>query len=448
MASAVEQFASNLNFKAFSKATELNKRVLFTLGALLVFRLGTYVPLPGINTEALKAMMSQHANGILGMFNMFAGGAVGRMAIFALGVMPYISASIIIQLLVTAIPFLEGLKNDGDAGRRIIAQYTRYGALALAVFQSYGIALALESGLGSNYHLVIDPGWSFRFTSMVTLIGGTMLLMWFGEQITTRGIGNGSSLIIFSGIVAQLPAAFFSLLSANRYGNLSSIMVIAIIALVVGVVFFVIYIERAQRRLLIQYPKRQMGNRIFQGESSHLPLKLNTAGVIPPIFASSLLMLPATLANFSSHMPHWIQSLAYSFGRGQPLYLISFAFLVTFFCFFYTSIVFNPADTADQLKKQSGFIPGYRPGSRTAEYIDYVLTRITAIGAIYIVAICLFPEIIRLLIPVIPFQLGGTSLLIVVTVTLDTIAQIQGYLMTHQYESLIKKSRLRKGRKS
>lgn len=446
MASAVEQLASNLDFKAFSKATELKQRILFTLVVLLVFRLGTYIPLPGINTDALKMMMAQHASGMLGMFNMFAGGAVGRMAVFALGVMPYISASIIVQLLVTAVPALESLKNEGDAGRRTIAQYTRYGALLLAIFQSYAITLALESGMGTNYHLVIEPGWGFRFIAMVTLIGGTMLLIWLGEQITSRGIGNGASLIIFSGIVAQLPSAFFSLLSASRYGNLSSFAVVAIIALILAVVFVVVFAERAQRRLLIQYPKRQMGNRVFQGESSHLPLKLNTAGVIPPIFASSLLMLPATLTNFSSHMPHWVQGLAYDFGRGQPLYMISFAILVIFFCFFYTSIVFNPADTAEQLKKQSGFIPGYRPGARTAEYIDYVLTRITVIGAIYIVAICLLPEVIRMLVPVIPFQLGGTSLLIVVSVTLDTVAQIQGYLMTHQYEALIKKSKLRKGK--
>lgn len=446
MASAVEQLASNINLKSFSKATELKSRILFTLGALFVFRIGTYIPMPGTNTEALRMMMEQHSNGVLGMFNVFAGGAVGRMALFALGIMPYISASIIIQLLTSIVPSLESLKKDGEAGRKVIMQYTRYGALLLAVLQAYGISLALESGMGTSYHLVINPGWYFRFSTIITLVGGTIFLMWLGEQITNRGIGNGSSLIIFTGIVAQLPAIFVRLLSANQYGNISGIALLLVILLVFAVVFFVVYMERAQRRLLIQYPKRQMGNNLYKGESSHLPLKLNTAGVIPPIFASSILMLPATITNFSHNMPHWVQSVSYALGHGQPLYIILFAILVVFFSFFYTSAVFNPVDTAEQLKKQSGFIPGYRPGARTAEYIDYVLTRITAIGAVYIAAICLLPEIVRMFIPVIPFQLGGTSLLIVVTVTLDTVAQIQGYLMVHQYEGLIKKSKLRRGR--
>lgn len=446
MASAVEQLASNLNFKSFQKATELKQRILFALMALLVFRIGTYIPIPGINTEALKAMMNQHSSGVLGMFNVFAGGAIGRMAIFALGIMPYISASIIVQLLVSVIPSLESLKKEGSSGRKIIMQYTRYGALALAILQSYGIALALEAGMGTTYHLVIDPGWFFRFSVVITLVGGTLFLMWLSEQITDRGIGNGSSLIIFSGIVTQLPNAFFRLLSANQYGNISIFLILAIIALILGVIFVIVCVERAQRRLLVQYPKRQMGNKIYQGESSHLPLKLNTAGVIPPIFASSLLMLPATINNFSHNMPKWVQNTAYALSHGQPLYIITFTILIVFFCFFYTSIVFNPVDTAEQLKKQSGFIPGYRPGIRTAEYIDYVLTRITAVGAIYIAAICLLPEIVRMFFPVVPFQLGGTSLLIVVTVTLDTVGQVQGYLMTHQYENLLKKAKLRKGK--
>lgn len=447
MASAAEQLASNINFGAFSRATELKKRIWFTLGALLVFRLGTYIPLPGINAEALKSMVTQHAEGVLGMFNMFAGGAVERMAIFALGIMPYISASIIVQLMTTIVPALETLKKDGESGRKIINQYTRYGTVLLAVLQAYGIAFALESGMGTSYQLVLDPGWAFRFTTVVTLVGGTMFLMWLGEQITSRGVGNGISLIIFSGIVAQLPQAFWQILSANQHGNLSAIAVIAIFILVIAVVIGVVFIERAQRRILIQYPKRQVGNRVFQGDSSHLPLKLNTAGVIPPIFASSLLMLPATINNFSSTMPEWFKNIAFSLGHGQPLYLILFAFLICFFCFFYTAIVFNPTETADQLKKQSGFIPGIRPGERTAEYIDYVLTRITVIGAIYIVFICLLPEFVRMAVPVIPFQLGGTSLLIVVTVTLDTVAQIQGYLIAHQYEGLLKKSKLRGGKR-
>ena len=447
MASAVEQLASNLNFKSFAKATELKQRILFTFAALFVFRIGTYIPIPGINTESLKLMMNQHSSGVLGMFNVFAGGAIGRMAIFALGIMPYISASIIVQLLVSIVPSLEGLKKEGNAGKKVIMQYTRYGALLLSVFQAYGISLALEAGMGTSYHLVIDPGWIFRFSVVTTLVGGTIFLMWLSEQITNRGIGNGSSLIIFSGIVAQLPSAFFRLLTANQYGNLSVFAILTVMILVIAVVFVVVCVERAQRRLLVQYPKRQMGNKIYQGESSHLPLKLNTAGVIPPIFASSLLMLPATINNFSHNMPKWLQNTAYALGHGQPLYIVVFAALSLCFCFFYTSVVFNPLETAEQLKKQSGFIPGYRPGVRTAEYIDYVLTRVTAIGALYITVICLLPEIVRMFLPIVPFQLGGTSLLIVVTVTLDTVGQIQGYLMTHQYENLIRKAKLRKGKK-
>jgi len=448
MASAAEQLASNLNFSTFSRATELKKRIWFTLGALLIFRLGTYIPIPGMNTEALKAMVAQHANGVIGVFNLFAGGAVGRMAIFALGIMPYISASIIVQLLTSVIPSLEALKKEGESGRTIINQYTRYGTVLLAIVQAYGIAIAMESGMGTSYQLVVDPGWFFRISAVITLLGGTMFLMWLGEQVTSRGVGNGISLIIFAGIVAELPSAFVQLLTAGREGNLPGFAVVAILVLIVVVIAVVVFFERAQRRLLIQYPKRQVGNRMFQGDSSHLPLKLNTSGVIPPIFASSLLMLPATIINFSSNMPQWLQSIAFSLGHGQPLYLIIFAALMAFFCFFYTAIVFNPKDTADQLKKQSGFIPGIRPGERTAEYIDYVLTRITVIGAIYLIVVCLLPEFVRMMFPVIPFQLGGTSLMIVVTVTLDTVAQIQGHLVAHQYEGLIKKSKLRGGRRN
>lgn len=448
MASAAEQLASNLNFSTFSRATELKKRIWFTLGALLIFRLGTYIPVPGMNTEALKAMVAQHANGVIGVFNLFAGGAVGRMAIFALGIMPYISASIIVQLLTSVIPSLEALKKEGEAGRTIINQYTRYGTVLLAIVQAYGISIAMESGMGTSYQLVVDPGWFFRISAVITLVGGTMFLMWLGEQVTSRGVGNGISLIIFSGIVAELPSAFVQLLTAGREGNLSGFAVVAILVLIVVVIAVVVFFERAQRRILIQYPKRQVGNRMFQGDSSHLPLKLNTSGVIPPIFASSLLMLPATVTNFSTNMPQWLQSIAFSLGHGQPLYLIIFAALMAFFCFFYTAIVFNPKDTADQLKKQSGFIPGIRPGERTAEYIDYVLTRITVIGAVYLIVVCLLPEFVRMMFPVIPFQLGGTSLMIVVTVTLDTVAQIQGHLVAHQYEGLIKKSKLRGGRRN
>jgi preprotein translocase subunit SecY len=440
MASAAEQLAANLNFSAFSKAEELKKRIWFTLGALLVYRLGTYVPLPGINLEALQQAFQQQQQGILGMFNMFAGGAVGRMAIFALGIMPYISASIILQLMTAVIPSLEQLKKEGEAGRKIINQYTRYLTVVLAAFQSYGIAAGLE---GTSSNIVTDPGWFFQFTAVVTLTGGTMFLMWLGEQITSRGIGNGISLIIFSGIVANIPNAIANTLELGRQGGISTAVILGVAVLAVVVVAAIVFVERAQRRLLIQYPKRQIGNRMFQGDSSHLPLKLNTSGVIPPIFASSLLLLPITVANFSAgHGPAWLSTVTALLGRGQPLYMLLYAGLIVFFAFFYTAVVFNPKDTADQLKKHGGFVPGIRPGQRTAEYIDYVLTRITALGAIYLVVVCLLPEalITRL---GIPFYFGGTSLLIVVSVTMDTVQQIQGHLLAHQYEGLVRKSRLR-----
>ncbi|MCT6871745.1 MAG: preprotein translocase subunit SecY [Bartonella sp.] len=447
MASAAEQLASNLNFGAFSRATELKKRIWFTLGALLVYRFGTYIPMPGINTDALRQTFEHHASGVLGLFNMFAGGAVGRMAIFALGIMPYISASIIVQLMTSVIPSLEALKKEGETGRKIINQYTRYGTVFLALIQAYGIAIALESGMGTGLQIVTEPGMFFRVTAVITLAGGTMFLMWLGEQITSRGIGNGISLIIFAGIVANLPSAVAQLLTAHSQADMSTFMLIAIVVIVIAVIAVIVFVERAQRRILIQYPKRQVGNRMFQGDTSHLPLKLNTAGVIPPIFASSLLMLPATINNFSQNMPHWLQSISFSLSHGQPLYMVVYAALMAFFCFFYTAIVFNPKDTADQLKKHSGFIPGIRPGERTAEYIDYVLTRITVIGAIYIILVCLLPEFLMSTLHV-PFYLGGTSLLIVVTVTLDTIAQVQGHLVAHQYEGLIKKSKLRGGKRN
>ncbi|WP_412057824.1 preprotein translocase subunit SecY [Bartonella sp. DGB2] len=447
MASAAEQLASNMNFGAFSRATELKQRIWFTLGALLVYRFGTYIPMPGVNVEALRQTFAQHASGVLGFFNLFAGGAVGRMAIFALGIMPYISASIIVQLLTSVIPSLEALKKEGESGRKVINQYTRYGTVFLAMIQAYGIAVALESGLGSGLQIIADPGLFFRVSAVITLVGGTMFLMWLGEQITSRGIGNGISLIIFTGIVANLPSALAQLLTAHSQADLSTFTLIAIVAIVVAVIMVIVFIERAQRRILIQYPKRQVGNRMFQGETSHLPLKLNTAGVIPPIFASSLLMLPATVNNFSSNMPQWLQNLSFALSHGQPLYMLIYAALMAFFCFFYTAIVFNPKETADQLKKHSGFVPGIRPGERTADYIDYVLTRITVVGAIYIILVCLLPEFMTSALHV-PFYLGGTSLLIVVTVTLDTVAQIQGHLMAHQYDSLLKKSKLRGGRRN
>jgi len=444
MASAAEQLASNLNFAAFAKAEDLKKRIWFTIGALLVYRLGTYIPLPGINPEAFAQAFNSQAQGVLGMFNMFAGGAVERMAIFALGIMPYISASIIMQLMTSVVPTLEALKKEGEQGRKIINQYTRYGTVLLAIVQAYGIAVGLEGGNG----IVSDPGLFFRIATVITLVGGTMFLMWLGEQITARGIGNGISLIIFAGIVAGLPSAISGTLELGRTGALSTTLILAILVLAIVVIALIVFFERAQRRLLIQYPKRQVGNRMFQGDTSHLPLKLNTAGVIPPIFASSLLLLPATMAGFSdtTTLPAWASTVLATLGHGQPLYMALYAAMIAFFAFFYTAIVFNPKDTADQLKKHSGFIPGYRPGERTAEYIDYVLTRITVVGAAYLVVVCLLPEFLISATGV-PFYLGGTSLLIVVSVTLDTVAQVQGHLIAHQYEGLIKKSKLRGGKR-
>jgi len=444
MASAAEQLASNLNFAAFAKAEDLKKRIWFTLGALLVYRVGTYIPMPGINPEAFAQAFQQQSGGVLGMFNMFAGGAVERMAIFALGIMPYISASIIMQLMTSVIPTLEQLKKEGEQGRKVINQYTRYGTVLLATVQAYGIAVGLESGA----QIVTDPGWFFRISAVITLVGGTMFLMWLGEQITARGIGNGISLIIFAGIVAGLPSALGGTLELGRTGALSTGLILAILVLAVVLIAVIVFFERAQRRLLIQYPKRQVGNRMFQGDTSHLPLKLNTAGVIPAIFASSLLLLPATMAGFSdtTTLPAWANSVLAALGHGQPLYILLYGGMIAFFAFFYTAIVFNPKDTADQLKKHSGFIPGYRPGERTAEYIDYVLTRITTVGALYLVVVCLIPEFLISATGV-PFYLGGTSLLIVVSVTLDTVAQVQGHLIAHQYEGLIKKSKLRGGKR-
>jgi preprotein translocase subunit SecY len=423
---------------------DLRRRLVFLLLALVVYRVGAHIPVPGIDPAQLQQLFSGQQGGILNLFNMFSGGALSRFTVFALGIMPYISASIIMQLMTYVVPTFEQLKKEGEAGRRKITQYTRYGTLALAIFQSLGIAVALESSAG----LVLSPGFGFRMTAVVSLTAGTMFLMWLGEQITARGIGNGISLIIFAGIVAGMPAAISGTLELSRTGALSTGLVLAIMVLAVVVIAIIVFVERAQRRLLIQYPKRQVGNRMFQGDTSHLPLKLNTAGVIPPIFASSLLLLPATLAGFSNtqNLPSWASTILTALGHGQPIYMFLYGAMIVFFAFFYTAIVFNPKDTADQLKKHSGFIPGYRPGERTAEYIDYVLTRITVIGAVYLVAICLMPEYLIAATGV-PFYLGGTSLLIVVSVTLDTVAQIQGHLIAHQYEGLIKKSKLRGGKR-
>ncbi|MGE0095290.1 MAG: preprotein translocase subunit SecY [Alphaproteobacteria bacterium] len=443
MASAAEQIASSINLGAFAKATELKKRLWFTLGCLVVYRLGTYVPLPGIDPGVFKEVFSQQAAGILGMFNMFAGGAFGRMTVFALGIMPYISASIIIQLLTAVSPQLEALKKEGEAGRKKINQYTRYGTVLLAIVQAYGIAVGIEGMTSGGASAVIDPGMGFRLSAAITLTGGTMFLMWLGEQITARGVGNGISLIIFAGIVAELPASLARTLELGRTGALSTVVILLVLVLAVAVIIGVVYMERAQRRIVVQYPKRQMGTRMVGGQSSHLPMKLNASGVIPPIFASSLLLLPVTIASFSAgEGPEWMTTMLAYLGQGQPLHIALYVGLIVFFAFFYTAIVFNPADTADNLKKYGGFIPGIRPGKNTAEYLDYVLTRLTVVGAAYLSIVCILPEIL-IAYYAIPFYFGGTSLLIVVSVTMDTVAQIHSHLLAHQYEGLIKKSKLR-----
>lgn len=444
MASAAEQLAANINFGSLAKAEELKKRIWFTLGALIVYRLGTYIPLPGIDPEALRQSFQSASGGVLGLFNMFSGGAVERMAIFALNIMPYISASIIIQLLTSVLPSLEALKKEGEAGRKILNQYTRYLTVLLAVFQSWGIAV----GLQSSGTIVQNPGLFFLISTVITLTGGTMFLMWLGEQITSRGIGNGTSLIIFAGIVANLPTAIAGTLELGRQGAISTGLIIGVIVMAVAIIYFVVFMERAQRRLLINYPKRQVGNRLYEGQTSFLPLKLNTSGVIPPIFASSLLLLPATIASFQTSQggSGIISMLTTYLGHGRPAYMFLYAALIVFFAFFYTAIVFNPQETADNLKKQGGFIPGIRPGERTADFIDQVLTRITVLGAAYLVVICLIPELL-VSYAALPFYFGGTSLLIVVSVTMDTVAQVHGHLLAHQYEGLVKKAKLKGSRR-
>jgi preprotein translocase subunit SecY len=444
MASAAEQLAANINFGAIAKADELKKRIWFTLGALIIYRLGTYIPLPGIDPEALRQSFQGASGGVLGLFNMFSGGAVERMAIFALNIMPYISASIIVQLLTSVLPSLEALKKEGEAGRKILNQYTRYLTVFLAVFQSWGIAV----GLQSSGTIVQAPGPFFLISTVITLTGGTMFLMWLGEQITSRGIGNGTSLIIFAGIVANLPTAIAGTLELGRQGAISTGLIIGVIVMAVAIIYFVVFMERAQRRLLINYPKRQVGNRMYEGQTSFLPLKLNTSGVIPPIFASSLLLLPATIASFqtSTDGTGIISMLTTYLGHGRPAYMFMYAALIVFFAFFYTAIVFNPTETADNLKKQGGFIPGIRPGERTADFIDQVLTRITVLGAAYLVIICLIPELL-VSYAALPFYFGGTSLLIVVSVTMDTVAQVHGHLLAHQYEGLVKKAKLKGARR-
>ena len=446
MTSAVEQMAKNVNWGSFSKATDLKKRILFVIGALLVYRLGTYIPVPGIDPYVWNEIFTQRGGGILDMFNMFSGGALQRMTIFALNIMPYISASIIMQLASSMSPKLEAIKKEGETGRQKINQYTRYLTVLLATVQAYGLAVGLESMQGATGSAVIDPGLFFRISTVITIVGGTVFLMWLGEQITARGIGNGISLIIFAGIVAELPRAIASTLELGRQGTFNFLELLFLFAMVVGVIAFIVFMERAQRRVVVQYPKRQVGNKMMDGQKNHMPLKLNMSGVIPPIFASSLLLLPLTIVGFSGTEGGDITAgIAQYLQHGTFTYMVLYGALIAFFAFFYTAIVFNPEENADMLRKYGGFIPGIRPGKPTADYFDYVLTRITVIGATYLVLICLLPEFLIARYNM-PFYFGGTSLLIVVTVTLDTVGQIHSHLIAHQYEGLMKKAQLR-GRK-
>ncbi len=443
MVSLAEKMASNMDFGAFSKAEELKKRLWFTVFALIVFRLGTFIPLPGIDPHVLSDIFARNSGGILGMFNMFAGGALERMTIFALNIMPYISASIIIQLGQSVVPSLAALKKEGEAGHRKVTQMTRYLTVLITIVQGYGIAVGLESMTGSaGISAVVNPGFVFKFTTIVSLVGGTMFIVWLGEQITSRGVGNGSSLIITVGIIANIPAALAQTFELGRVGSMSLGVIALLMVMVLALIYVIVLVERAQRKIVIQYPKRQMGMRMTAAESSHLPLKINPTGVIPPIFASSLLLLPITIANFSAENgPVWVQNLSQWLGHGQPLYLALYAFLIAFFAFFYTAVVFNPEETADNLKKHGGFIAGIRPGKNTAEYLDYVITRLTVLGAFYLVALCILPEILISELSV-PFVLGGTTLLIVVQVTMDFVGQLQSHLIAYQYEGLIKKAAL------
>ncbi|MCV6825512.1 MULTISPECIES: preprotein translocase subunit SecY [Halocynthiibacter] len=439
MASAAEQMAANMSWGAFGKATELRQRILFTIGLLIVYRIGTYIPVPGIDGSELRNFMEGAASGIGGILSMFTGGALARMGIFALGIMPYISASIIVQLLAAQWAPLQQLKKEGDAGRKKINQYTRYGTVLLATFQAFGIAASLESG-----GLVTDPGWFFRISCVVTLVGGTMFLMWLGEQITARGIGNGISLIIFVGIVAEVPAAVAQFLAQGRSGSISPVVIIGVMVMIVAVIAFVVFMERALRKVHIQYPRRQVGMKMYEGSNSHLPIKVNPAGVIPAIFASALLLLPTTLATFSGGTTGPVMStiLAY-FGPGQPLYLLFFVSMIVFFAYFYTrNVAFKTEEVAENLKNQGGYIPAIRPGKKTEEYLDYIVTRLLVIGSAYLAAVCLLPEILRSQLSI-PFYFGGTSVLIVVSVTMDTIQQVQSHMLAHQYEGLIEKSQLR-----
>ena len=445
MAASAAQLASSLGG---GKLSELKNRLLFVLGALLVFRIGTYIPVPGINPAALAALFDQQRDSILGMFNMFSGGALERLSVFALGIMPYISASIIIQLMTKVIPTLEQLSKEGQAGKRKITQYTRIATVCLATFQALGVAITLESQTAGATNVVVDPGLIFRISTVATLVTGTMFLMWLGEQITERGIGNGISLIIFAGIVAGLPSALGGTFSLQSEGTISSGVLLLLIMIIIAVTAFVVFVERAQRRITVNYAKRQQGKKMYAAQSSHLPLKVNMAGVIPPIFASSIILFPATLGKLfaNSEGLGWMQNMADAISPGQPLYVLFYALGIFFFCFFYTAIMFNPRETADNLKKSGAFIPGIRPGENTSRFIDAIMSRLTLIGAVYITGVCLLPEFLILNWNV-PFYFGGTSLLIIVVVTMDFMAQIQTYIMSHQYEGLMKKANLKSSKK-
>ena len=443
MASAAEQMAANLSWKSFGKASELRQRIWFTLGLLIIYRIGTYIPVPGIDGQELRNFFDAASAGLGGVLNMFTGGALSRMGVFALGIMPYISASIIVQLMTSMVPALEQLKKEGEQGRKKINQYTRYGTVALATAQAYGLAVSMESG-----GLASDPGWYFRAACLITLVGGTMFLMWLGEQITQRGIGNGISLIIFVGIIAEIPAALAQFFEQGRSGALSTPMVLGVIVMLIATLFFVVFMERSLRKIHIQYPRRQVGMKVYDGGSSHLPIKVNPAGVIPAIFASSLLLLPTTVTTFSGSEAagpalSWILA---NFGPGQPLYLLFFAGMLIFFTYFYTlNVAFKTDDVADNLKNQNGFIPGIRPGQRTSEYLEYVVNRVLVLGAGYLTLVALLPEIVRSNLSITAY-FGGTSILIIVSVGMDTVQQIQSHLLAHQYEGLLERSQLR-GRK-
>lgn len=448
MVSAAERLASNMNMGVFSRATELKKRLWFVLGALVIARIGSYIPIPGIDPQILEEIFAQQSQGVLGMFNVFSGGSLERMTIFALGIMPYISASIIIQLLSVAIPQLSQMRKEGEAGRRKINQYTRYGTVFLAILQGWGIAVGLEGMVtqtGSS--AVIDPGMFFRLTTMITLVGGTLFLMWLGEQITSRGIGNGISLIISVGIIASFPSAFAAMFDLGRRGVIATEMVLVVFLGLIALFAFIVFMERAQRKVTIQHPKRQVGNKLYQGQSTHMPIKMNMAGVIPPIFASSILLLPLTIAGFNANNPNmgWLTDVTAYLQHGEPMYMALFTAIIIFFSFFYTSIIFNVDETAENLKKNGAYIPGIRPGKHTADYLDYVTTRLTVVGAVYLSFVCLVPDF-AISKYSLPLFLGGTSLLIIVNVIMDFVSQVQSHLFAHQYEGLLKKAKLRGGK--